>query len=110
MIGSPTRTAVFAAVGATESKPDNVAVESFGIAMFRGSVFCPVPFFELLCASATRWRCADVIDASFGIAGAETLTGLFVKVALEATGVDAVETVGPGRCPRLGSDDPSSVV
>ena len=104
-MGSPTLTAVFAAVAATESRPDNVAVESFGIAIFLGSDLS-VPFFELLRSSATRGRCADVLDGSFGIAGAETLTGLFVAIALGTADAEVVETLFAGRFALAGRDPP----
>src|ERR1700730_1252877 len=104
-MASPARTGMFAAVEATESSRDIVAVESFGIAMFLDSDFCSAPFLEVLRSSATGGRCADVLDGAFGIAGAETLTGLFVAVALGRTSVEVV-AIAAGRSPRVGSCDP----
>src|ERR1700674_1690971 len=100
MMGSPALTGMFAAVAATESRRDIVAVESFGIAIFLDSDCCSVPFLEALRSSATRGRCADVFDGAFGIAGADTLTGLFVTFALDTIGAEVVATALPGRSPR----------
>src|SRR4029077_3322087 len=109
MKGSPTLPAVFAAVAATLSRPDNVAVESFGIAILLGSDFCSVPFLELLRSSATRGRWVDVLDGSLGIAGAETLTGLFAAITLGTADAAVVDTVA-GRFAPVGRDVPRDVV
>src|SRR6266852_4020287 len=108
MMGSSALIAVFAAVAATESRPDNVAVESFGIAIFLVSDFCSVPFFEVVRSSATRGP--DVLDGAFGIAGAETLTGLFDTATPGTTGADVAATAAAGRFPRVGGGDPADVV
>src|ERR1700675_644633 len=110
MMGSPVLTGMFAAVEAAESRRDIVAVESFGIAIFLDSDCCSVPFLEVLCSSATRGRCADVLDGALGIAGADTLTGLFVTFALGTTAEVVAATSLPERFPRVGSCAPGDVV
>src|SRR5712664_3509076 len=110
MMGSPALTGMFAAVAATESRRDSVAVESFGITTFLDSDCCSVPFLEALRSSAMRGRCADAFDGAFGIAGADTLTGLFVTVALGTTSAGVFATAVPERFPRVGSGAARDVV
>src|ERR1700730_4962008 len=109
-MGSPARTDVFAAVEATESRRDIVAFEILGIAMFRDSDFCSVPFLEALRSSARRGRCADVVDGVLEIAGADTPGGLFVLVPLGTTGADVVATTVTGRSPPVGTGEARDVV
>jgi hypothetical protein len=109
-MGSPSRTCTFAAVAAAESRRDKVAFENFGIATLFGSDFCSVPFLEALRSSDTLGRCIDVFDGAFGIAGAETLTGLFATIALGATSPEVDATPVRGSSPRVGSEDPRDVV